>query len=66
MAIKDITFSDPFVMDVKDGSDVFEALNALHSQILDNLGENHPLLKPVEKAMDAAMSYEFGDEDEDD
>lgn len=55
-----------FIMEINEASDVFEALNALHSQMIEALGETHPLLKPVEKAMDAALPYECGDMDEDD
>ncbi len=44
-------------VDVESASEVWQALDTIHTQIMDNIGEDSPLLNILEEAMAKIMEH---------
>lgn len=52
MALEYYTGVEGVAVNIETAQDLYDALDAMHTQVMDNLGENNPLLRILEQAMD--------------
>lgn len=57
MGVKDC--GDEIAFNVRTTRDVLEVIDALHTQVLDNIGEDSELLEILERAMNAIDDVDF-------
>lgn len=58
MPVTDYMGIDGFAVDAKSAQDVYDAIDRMHTQILDELGENAYVLRILEKAMEELLDLE--------
>lgn len=58
MPVNDYNGIDGFAVDAKTAQDVYEAIDRMHTQILDELGLNSYILRILERAMDELLELE--------
>ena len=63
MSVEHQVGTDGVLVNVESPKDVFEALDEMHTQILDNLGQNHSLSRILSDFMDTIVNKYDIDED---
>lgn len=55
MALEYYVGTEGVTVNVETPQDLYDALNTIHTQVMDNLDENDPLLRILETAMEQVM-----------
>ena len=58
MSVSDYCGIEGFAVDAKNAQDVYEAIDRMHTQILDELGENSYVLKILSTAMESLLEMD--------
>jgi hypothetical protein len=62
MAVEHYVGTEGVTVNVESADDVYEALDEMHTQVMENLGEDHPLTKTLADFMDTiADEYDLED-----
>ena len=60
MSVEHYVGTEGVTVNVESADDVYEALDEMHTQVMDNLGENHPLTNTIVEFMETIESeYEL-------
>jgi hypothetical protein len=58
MPITDYIGTEGFCVKAESAQDVYDAIDLMHTQILDEFGEDSPILRVLERAMDSLLDME--------
>ncbi len=58
MPITDYIGTEGFCVKAESAQDVYDAIDLIHTQILDEFGEDSPILRILEEAMNKLLEYQ--------